>query len=271
MKKEAIRKKLYNIIFEADTPLGKAFDVALLVLIVISVILVMMESVRSLNVKYGNYIFIAEWIITILFAIEYLLRIWVVKRPGSYIFSFYGIIDLLSILPNFLALFFGGFSALSIIRSLRILRIFRIFQLGPYMQQSNLMLNALKESGRKITVFLVAVINIVMLMGSLMYIVEGKFNEGFSSIPKAVYWAIVTLTTVGYGDITPVTDFGRFLSAIIMILGYAIIAVPTGIVGAQMMNSKENQPKDNISCKNCGFSQHDVDAKFCKRCGCGLR
>ncbi|MEL6132418.1 MAG: ion transporter, partial [Bacteroidota bacterium] len=212
-----IRQLIHEIIFEADTPAGKGFDVALLVLIVLSVVVVMLESVQGIAQAYGTFFLYLEWVLTFLFTLEYVLRIYAIKKAWNYIFSFYGIVDLLSILPTYLSLVVAGSHFLVTIRALRLLRIFRILKLGNYLRQSEILVQALKASRTKITVFLFAVTTIVIIVGSTMYLVEGGEGSKFSSIPRSIYWAIVTLTTVGYGDISPTTDFGQFLAAIVMI------------------------------------------------------
>ncbi|MEL6699145.1 MAG: ion transporter [Bacteroidota bacterium] len=265
---EQLRFKVHEIIFEADTPAGKGFDVALLVLIVLSVVVVMLESVESIAHAFGTFFLYLEWIVTVLFTLEYVLRIYAIKKPWNYIFSFYGIVDLLSILPTYLSLVVAGSHFLVTIRALRLLRIFRILKLGNYLRQSEILVLALRASRTKITVFLFAVLTIVIIVGSTMYLVEGGEGSKFSSIPRSIYWAIVTLTTVGYGDISPTTDFGQFLAAIVMILGYAIIAVPTGIVSVELAKTEAKEADINtICCPNCGKYGHTSDAVYCKHCG----
>ena len=259
-----LKAKLYDIIFEADTPSGKFFDVNLMIVILISIFIVMLESVSSINITYGNYLHIAEWCITAIFTVEYILRIWVVKKPLKYIFSFYGIIDLLSILPTYLSLFMPGGQSLMVIRALRLLRVFRILKISRYTKESQSILRALKASRAKISVFLFAVIMIVIIIGTIMYLVEGESN-GFTSIPQGIYWAIVTITTVGYGDIAPHTWLGKLIASFAMILGYAIIAVPTGIVTTEF--SRKNKKITTQVCPNCINEGHDTDAVFCKFCG----
>jgi len=268
MNESLLRKKLHNIIFESDTPAGKAFDVALLVAIVLSVLVVMLESVKSLNARFGFEMDALEWFFTILFSIEYVVRIYTIKKPLHYIFSFYGIIDLLSIIPTYLSLFIGGAESLIVIRSLRLLRVFRVLKLSRYVVESNELMKALIASKRKILVFLFAVIAVTVIMGTAMYLIEGGRN-GFSSIPHSIYWAIVTLTTVGYGDISPVTWAGQFLASVIMILGYGIIAVPTGIVTSQIARHDSSSSTSN-SCHNCGAEGHKTKAQFCYNCGSKL-
>ncbi len=259
-----VKTKLYDIIFEADTPTGKFFDVSLMIVILLSILFVMLENVSSFNKNYGTFLKIAEWIITIIFTIEYLLRIWVVKKPLSYIFSFYGVIDLLSIVPTYLSLFLPGGQSLLVIRALRLLRVFRILKISRYTSESLSISRALRASRAKISVFLFAVLMIVIIIGTIMYLVEGEDN-GFSSIPQSVYWAIVTITTVGYGDIAPHTALGQLIASFAMILGYAIIAVPTGIVTAEFNKAKSKTNKQ--CCPDCLHEGHDADATHCKFCG----
>ena len=262
-----VRKRLHEVIFEADTPAGKLFDVLLLVFIVLSVIAVLLDSVGSIHEKYGKILLTAEWIFTILFTMEYILRIISASRPSVYIFSFYGIIDLLAILPTYLSLVLVGSQYLLVIRILRLLRVFRVLKLARYVGASRVLAVALRNSRHKIVVFLEVVLTLVVIMGSLMYLIEGEAH-GFSSIPRSIYWAIVTLTTVGYGDIAPETVLGQFLASIIMIIGYAIIAVPTGIISMEMAKASHTNTQ---VCQNCHFGNHDDDAKFCKNCGENLK
>ena len=271
------RIKLQEIIYEADTPAGKLFDVVLLFTIIASIILVMLESVDSIDKNFHSFLNISEWIITILFSLEYIARIVTVRRPLVYITSFYGIIDLLSTIPKYLSLIFGGVHALAALRALRLLRVFRILKLARYLGASNNLINALKASRAKISVFLFAVIIVAIILGTIMYLIEGEEN-GFTNIPKSVYWCIVTLTTVGFGDIAPQTPLGQFIASLVMILGYGIIAVPTGIVSAEYTNQnkpKEGLPKDKIQlnsqcCANCLSEKHMDGAEFCHKCGCKL-
>jgi len=263
--KTSWRSKIHEIIYEADTTAGKVFDILLLIAIIISVVVVMLESIASLEEKYGNLFHQIEWILTILFTIEYFFRIWVIKKPSKYIFSFFGIIDLLAILPTYLSLFVSGSQYLLVIRSLRLLRVFRIFKLTRYLTESRILVSALAASRTKITIFIFTVLMLVSIIGSLMYLVEGPKN-GFTSIPTGIYWAIVTMTTVGYGDITPGTSLGKFLSSIIMILGYGILAVPTGIVSSELVQAKKTHTNTQ-SCKNCNNNDHQDDAVYCKICG----
>ena len=260
-----LKLKLYEIIFEAETKLGKRFDLVLLWVIVVSIALVMLESMHSVNDEYGYWLRLGEWIVTITFTLEYILRIYVLKKPISYIFSFYGLVDLLSILPTYLSLFLTGASGLMVIRVFRLLRIFRILKLSRYTKEASSIMLALKQSRHKLSVFLAAIITISVILGTIMYMIEGEEN-GFTSIPEGIYWAIVTLTTVGYGDISPHTDLGKFISSFVMILGYTIIAVPTGIV-AVAFNQKKPKMISTQVCSNCFCQTHDADAKYCKRCG----
>ncbi len=264
-----IKEKLHEIIFEADTPAGKAFDVSLLIFISMSVVVVMLESVLPLQEKYGFVFDVLEWVFTIVFTIEYILRLYAVYKPLKYAISFFGIVDLFSILPTYISLILVGSEYFLIIRVLRLLRVFRIFKLGHFIKEGALLIKALKASGARITVFLTFVILLTIIIGSMMYLIEGGADSGFTSIPRAIYWAIVTLTTVGYGDITPVTAIGQFFSAAVMILGYAIIAVPTGIVTAEII--KEGRSATNTqACRFCGSEGHDDNAVFCKSCGARL-
>jgi voltage-gated potassium channel len=262
-----LREKLHEIIFEADTPAGRAFDLALLALIVLSIFLVMLESMTSFQARHGQLLLVLEWITTILFTIEYLLRLYCVHRPWHYARSFFGIIDLLAILPTYLALFFGGAQAFLVIRALRLMRIFRILKLGQFLSEGRYIVTAMRASLTKITIFIFFVIILVTILGAMMYLIEGGSNSGFSSIPKSIYWAIVTLTTVGYGDITPSTAVGQMLSAVVMLLGYAIIAVPTGIVTGEFIKSARKTATNTRACHYCGQEGHDDDATFCKHCG----
>ncbi len=259
------RLKLHEIIFEADTPFGKLFDVVLLISIIASVGVVMLESVASIKAEYGNILFIAEWSFTILFSLEYLLRLYSIGHPTLYARSFYGIVDLVSILPTFLSLVFPGSQYFITIRLLRMLRVFRVLKFVQYLGEANQLAEAMKASRKKILVFLLAVLIIVVIVGSLMYVIEGEEN-GFKNIPQSIYWAIVTLTTVGYGDISPQTPIGQILASMIMIVGYGIIAVPTGIVTAEFTKSK-NEKISTQACPSCASEGHDHDAKHCKHCG----
>jgi len=265
---ENFRKKLHTIIYEADTPAGRFFDLALLAIILISIIAVMLESVASIKIKHGYALAVIEWIITILFTLEYIARIIAVRQPWRYILSFYGIIDLLAMLPKYIGLLFPGSGFLIAIRAVRLLRIFRILKLVHFVGASNQVVAALKKSRVKIAVFLFGVIVICIILGTLMYMIEGP-ESGFTSIPVSVYWTVVTLTTVGFGDITPVTPFGQLVSMVVMILGYGIIAVPTGLVTAQLVSDH----KVNLNtqyCPNCSAGTHRDDARYCYNCGSHL-
>lgn len=262
------RQRVYTIIFEHDTPAGKAFDVALIVAIVASVIVVMLESVATIRLAYGSLLRLTEWVFTALFTVEYLLRLWCAPRPGRYARSFFGVVDLVAILPTYLSLVLPGGQALLSVRALRLLRVFRVLKLAHYVKESRILMRALRQSREKITVFVAAVLTLVVIMGSLMYLIEGA-EHGFSSIPRSVYWAIVTLTTVGYGDIAPQTNTGQALAALIMIMGYAIIAVPTGIITVELGNVARGQG-DQRTCGTCAATGHDSDAQFCKKCGARL-
>ncbi len=262
------RHTLHEIIFEADTPAGKAFDLALIVSILLSVLVVMLDSIPKLHASYGGILLFAEWMFTLLFTLELILRLLCVRRPWRYAISFFGLVDILAILPTYLSLLIPSTHYLLVIRVLRLLRIFRVLKLVPYVGEAQALLAALRASRRKILVFLSAVLSLVVIFGSLMYVIEGEAN-GFTSIPISIYWAVVTLTTVGYGDISPKTDLGQTLAAGIMILGYAILAVPTGIVTVEM----SRLPRGGIStqaCPACGAEGHDTDAVFCKKCGSKL-
>ena len=258
------RKRLYVIIFGTDTPAGRGFDVALLIAILISVLAVMLESVPSISTNYGQFFKYAEWFFTIIFSLEYITRIYVTNSRTKYILSFYGLIDLLSVLPTYLSLVFAGTQYLLIIRALRLLRVFRILKLGRFVGEGEQLGRAIKASRHKITVFMGTVLMLVIILGTIMYLIEGRDN-GFTSIPLSIYWAIVTLTTVGYGDIAPQTILGQTIASFVMILGYAIIAVPTGIVTVELQKDKKKQ--NEKKCKNCSASGHDSDALFCKFCG----
>jgi len=261
------KERLYTIIFEADTAEGKCFDVALIIVILLSIIFVILESIDPVRAGFQIGLKIAEWVVTALFTVEYLLRIWVLRRPWKYVKSFFGVIDLLAILPSYLGLIFINGQSLLVIRALRLLRVFRIMKLTRYSTASLTLMRAVKASFEKILVFLFCVLTIVIIFGTMMYLIEGEKN-GFTNIPTSIYWAIVTMTTVGYGDISPGTPLGQFLASVIMILGYGIIAVPTGIVTAQMI--QKSVPGNTQVCPNCMFDKHDDDAHYCKKCGVKL-
>lgn len=244
-----LRQRLFTIIFESDTRAGRAFDLALIFFILLSVVLVMLDSVPGIHDQFGSWLLVGEWLITTLFTLEYLLRLMVARRPGRYAGSFYGIVDLLSILPTYLGIFFPGMHFLTTVRILRVLRLFRILKMVQFMGEGNNLWQALKRSRHKITVFLTTVMTVVVVVGSLMYLIEGS-DGGFTSIPKSIYWAIVTMTTVGYGDIAPRTPLGQIVASLLMIVGYGIIAVPTGIVTSEMM--RPTKPATGDVCPCCG-------------------
>ena len=260
-----LRARLHELIFEADTPAGKLFDVLLIASIVVSVVMVMLDSVSSIQVLYGRLLYTGEWFFTIVFTIEYLLRLYSVGRPLAYASSFFGIVDIFAVLPTYLSIFIPGTQYLLVIRILRVLRIFRVLKLVQYLGEARMLAQALKASRRKIIVFLFVVLTMVVIFGSLMYLIEDPQN-GFTSIPRSIYWAIVTLTTVGYGDISPQTNFGQAISAIIMIIGYGIIAVPTGIVTAELTQVYKRTISTQ-ACPECSAEGHDTDARHCKYCG----
>ena len=262
-----LQEQIKIVIFGTDTRGGKLFDIVLIITIILSIIAVLLDSVTEYNQKYGNILHIAEWIFTIMFTVEYLLRIYSIRKPVSYIFSFFGIVDLLAVIPTYLSLFFPGTQVLTVIRVLRVLRVFRVLKLVQYMGEANVLVKAMVASRRKIFVFLFALMNIVVILGSVMYLIEGQ-SSGFTSIPRSIYWAIVTLTTVGYGDISPVTNFGQAIAAIIMIIGYSIIAVPTGIVTSEINYVlKKTKKRKCIVCNKDGYDEND---KFCSSCGSKL-
>ena len=260
------KKKLYHIIFEADTSSGKFFDVVLLWAIILSVAAVMLESIAVVRLNYGAALLQVEWFFTILFTIEYVLRIISVRRSRYYIFSFFGVVDFLAVMPTYISLIFPGGHLLLVIRILRLLRVFRIFKLTQFLTQANILAKALKASRIKIAVFLLTVLSVVVIIGSLIYVIEGPEN-GFANIPISIYWAIVTLTTVGYGDISPQTPLGQFLASLVMIIGYAIIAVPTGIVTVELADASKKAKEKITECAFCLNKENDSDAMFCKKCG----
>jgi voltage-gated potassium channel len=262
------RHRLHVVIFQHDTRAGKTFDKILLALIAASVLVAVLESVPAIKREHGRMLLALEWAFTILFTIEYLLRLVSVRSPLRYATSFFGIIDLLAILPTYASLFYAGTQELIVIRAFRLLRIFRVLKLPEYLGEANLLTRALWASRRKITVFLLTVMTIVLIVGALMHLIEGP-RAGFTSIPAGMYWAIVTLTTVGYGDIAPQTPLGRFLAAAVMILGYGIIAVPTGIVTAELIHATRS-PANPRRCPACQIPGHDPDAQHCKHCGARL-
>lgn len=263
--KTSFRNTLHELIFEADTKIGKTFDIILIASIIISVIVVMLDSIKPINAKYGELLYNIEWFFTILFTFEYFLRLYSVGKPVRYATSFFGIVDLLAILPTYIGLFFPATRYFTVVRILRVLRIFRVLKFVQYLGAAKTLLVALKQSRRKITVFIFTVFTLVIIFGSLMYVIEGEEN-GFTSIPRSIYWAIVTLTTVGYGDISPQTPLGQAFAAFIMVLGYGIIAVPTGIVTSEL-SRVEARPVSTQACKECSMEGHESDAVFCKYCG----
>jgi voltage-gated potassium channel len=263
------RNSLYEIIFEADTPAGKAFDVALLWAIVCSIMVVMLESVSSIQARFGPVLRTLEWFFTIIFTIEYIARLIAVRSPPRYAFSFLGIIDFIAVVPTYLSIIFVGSQYLLVIRTIRLLRIFRIFKLGRYLGEAQVLAEALRASRPKILVFLLTVLSIVIITGTLMYLIEGPEN-GFTSIPISIYWSIVTLTTVGYGDIAPKTVLGQALASFIMITGYGIIAVPTGIVTSELTKISYKENTSTQTCPNCLAQDHDAEAAYCKHCGTRL-
>lgn len=269
-KFDIFRQKVHIIIYGTNTVAGKVFDIVLLGLILLSVLMVMLETVDSVDERYHNVLLICEWVITVFFTIEYILRIISIKTPSKYIFSFYGIIDFIAILPMYLSFFFGGAQILSVVRALRLLRIFRILNLVHFTGQASELRLAIKTSRTKIIVFIYFVLVVCVLLGSLMYVIEGEVN-GFTSIPVSIYWCIVTLTTVGYGDIHPVTPTGQVIASLIMILGYGIIAVPTGIVTAEFAQNRKKKGlftlEKDYPCPNCGVDDHKQKADFCYNCG----
>jgi voltage-gated potassium channel len=267
-EQSACRARLHEIIFEAETPAGKAFDVGLLVAIVLSIFAVCLESVAEVRTQYGPQLRIVEWIFTILFTIEYVLRLLSVRQPLRYAFSFYGIVDLMAILPSYLSFFITGSQSLLVIRALRLLRVFRVLKLAHFVGEARMLKAALRASLHKIVVFLEVVLTLVVIIGAVMYLLEGPEN-GFDNIPLAIYWTIVTMTTVGYGDIAPQTVAGMVLASGVMLLGYAIIAVPTGIVTVELASAVRHSVRTD-ACPNCGAEGHASDAAYCRYCGAFL-
>jgi voltage-gated potassium channel len=262
------RERLWRIIFEAETPSGKAFDIALLWAIGLSVVAVMLESIDSVATSWGRQLEIVEWFFTGLFMIEYGLRVWLVRRPSRYIFSFFGIIDLLSWIPTFLEIFVTGSHSLLVIRILRLLRMFRVLKMLEHVRGANVILAGLRTSAPKITVFFFTMLLLSVIMGTIAYLLESESNPKFDNIPSSVYWAVVTITTLGYGDIVPITVAGKFLAAFVVLIGYCIIAVPTGIVIGETLGAVMNrQDETTDACPSCGVHGHLIDAKFCRRCG----
>ena len=266
-RRSRLQDRVYRVIFESDTPAGRGFDILLILAIVASVVAVMLDSMATVQEAAGGVLSAAEWAFTILFTIEYLLRLYAAPRRLRYARSFFGVIDLLALAPTYLSVLLPGGHFLLVVRVLRVLRVFRVLKLAKYVAEAELIVAALKASGRKIAVFLFAVLSIVVVVGSLIYLIEGDAS-GFTSIPRSVYWAIVTLTTVGYGDISPRTPLGQTLAATIMILGYGLIAVPTGLVSMEISLALSRHQKR--LCPECGTSESDPDARFCRRCAAGL-
>lgn len=266
---ERYQRRAHEIVFEADTTAGRLFDVTLILLILFSVLVVMLDSVESLRTVYGPTLHALEWFLTIVFSIEYLLRLSCVGNPLRYARSFFGMVDLLAILPTYVSLLFPGSHYLLVVRLLRVLRIFRVLKVAQYIGEADLLMDAIHNSRRKITIFLFAVLTLATIAGSLMYVVEGA-ESGFTSIPTSIYWAIVTLTTVGYGDISPVTPLGQFIATCIMLMGYGIIAVPTGIMSVEIARATERREIVVQACRECGGHCYHRDAKFCMHCGVPL-
>lgn len=263
------RSRLHETIYESNTNAGKMFDLALLIVILASIVVVMLDSVPSIHQRYGGTLLIWEWVFSILFTLEYLMRLISIRRPWRYVFSFLGLVDLIALIPSYLSIVFAGAQSLLVFRALRLLRVFRIFKLGHFISEIHFLKQALKGSVRKISIFLLTVLTLAVIIGSVMYLVEKRQN-GFTSIPESVYWAIVTITTVGYGDISPVTPFGKLLAALVMLIGYSIIAVPTGIITHDLAIAFRGKTALPESCPNCGVEGHDTDALYCKRCGSSL-
>ena len=266
---EQRRFRLHEIIYESNTKAGKAFDVALLIAIFASIVIVMLDSVLSIHKQHGDLLYKLEWVFTALFTVEYFLRLFSIRKPWSYVFSFLGLIDLIALIPSYLSIFIPGAQALLVFRALRLLRVFRIFKLGTFLTEINFLTTALRGSVRKISIFLLTVLTLTVILGSIMYLLEQKEN-GFSNIPESIYWAIVTITTVGYGDISPVTPTGKFVASVVMLIGYAIIAVPTGIITHDIAMAAKQKKELPESCPSCGREGHEQDALFCKFCGSSL-
>jgi voltage-gated potassium channel len=266
-ERDALREEVWRVIFQHDTKWAKRFDVILLWLIGASVLVIMLESVEGLAAKYVTLFHVLEWMFTAVFTVEYALRIWVVRRKRRYVLSFFGVVDFLSILPTYLGLFFAGSQYMMMIRILRLLRMFRVLKMARHVGEANILLDALRASRTKILVFVFGVLTLVCIEGTLMYLIEGRSEDsGFTSIPTSIYWGIVTITTVGYGDIAPVTVLGKMMASVIMLTGFAIIAVPTGIVTAEI-GRQMKIVMDSRKCNNCGLVGHDPAAEYCKMCG----
>ena len=266
-KEDGFRQRLWRIIFLSDTPAGRHFDVVLLWMVSASVLVVMLESVEGFRAEHGPALRAAEWTFTILFTVEYLVRLAVVRSPWKYARSFYGIVDLLAIVPTYLELLLAGSHYLMMLRVLRLLRMFRVLKMARHLGEANVLLNALRASRAKIMVFLFSVLALVCVEGTIMYLLEHASNPGFNSIPQSIYWAIVTLTTVGYGDVSPVTVLGKMMAAVVMLTGFAIIAVPTGVVTAELGREMSLARGDGRQCDECGWKRHDPHARYCQQCG----
>lgn len=264
-----LRDRLRTIIFEADTEAGRRFDVALIALILLSVLTVMLDSVPQIHAEYGQWLYVAEWTFTLLFTVEYLTRLWCIEHSWNYAKSFYGLVDLLSVLPTYISLWLPGAQFFLAIRILRVLRVFRVLRMVRYVGEAELIAQALAASRRKIIVFIASVLALMVIFGSLMYLVEGGSNPAFASIPHSIYWAVTTMTTVGYGDITPTTPLGQSLASLIMIMGYGIIAVPTGIVTLEL-NEANRRQANTRTCADCAAEGHAREANYCWRCGAAL-
>lgn len=262
------RERLHELIFEADTSAGKAFDIVLMVAIVLSVLAVLLESVKDIRAAYGAELLVIEWFFTLLFTVEYILRLVCVRRPLGYAVSFYGIVDLLAIIPTYLSLFIYGAQSLIVVRALRLLRVFRVLKLAHFVGEAAVLQAAVRASTRKILVFLGTVMTLIIIVGTMMYLIEGE-TSGFTSIPQSIYWAVVTMTTVGYGDVAPQTVAGKVLASAVMITGYGIIAVPTGIVTVELAGAHARRVTTQ-ACPECSSEGHDADARFCKHCGAKL-
>lgn len=261
----SLRQRVYSVIFESDTPAGRTFDVVLIGTIILSIVVVCLDSIAEMRARYGALLIAFEWVLTFLFTAEYILRLYAARRPLAYATSFFGVVDLISIIPTYISLLVPGAHYLLVVRILRLLRIFRVLKLAEYLHEAAVLRRALRASQQKISVFLLTVLTIVVIVGALMYVVEGEAG-GFTNIPMGIYWAIVTLTTVGFGDITPVTPLGRALAAVVMLLGYGIIAVPTGIVTSELARVAQTT-RELRACPVCDATGHDRDAHFCKYCG----
>lgn len=266
----SLRHRLWRIIFLSDTPAGRGFDIALLWLIAASVLMVMLESVNSIRIGREAVFGAAEWVFTIIFTVEYFLRLWVVRRPWHYARSFFGLVDLLAFLPTYLELFLVGSHYLMILRILRMLRMFRVLKMVHHMGEARVLLNALAASRAKISVFLFSVMALVCVEGTVMYLLESDTNQGFRNIPQSIYWAIVTITTVGYGDVAPITVLGKMMASVIMLTGFAILAVPTGVVTAELGREMARTRANQSPCPGCGWKEHDPRARFCQQCGTPL-